>query len=64
MNGIKGKKSAGLQWNILLDAVVTIIEYNKITIYHAIYIKVFYDVTVLYLIVSADDVLNTSNNDT
>ena len=64
MNGIQGTKPAGQQWNILLDAVVTILKYKKITIYHAIYIKVFTDVTVSYLTVSTDDVLNTTNNET
>ena len=43
MNGIQGTKPAGQQWNRLLDAVVVILKYNKITIYHAIYIKVFSD---------------------
>ena len=60
----KEKKPAGRQWNIILDAVVTIIKYNKRTIYHAIYIKVFTDVTVFYLTVSTDGVLNTTNNKT
>ena len=63
MNGIQGKKPAGRQWNILLDAVVTILKYNKSTIDHAIYIKVFTDVAVSYLTVSTDDVLNTNNNE-
>ena len=63
MNGIQGTNPAGIQWNRLLDAVVTIIEYKKITIDHAIYIKVFDDGTVSYLTVSTDDVLNTTNNE-
>ena len=42
-NGIMGTKPAGIQWNYLLDEVVTILKYNKITIDHAIYIKVFSD---------------------
>ena len=46
MNGIHGKKPAGIQWDRLLDAVVTIIKYKKSTIDHAIYIKVFDDGTV------------------
>ena len=33
-------------------------------IYHTIYIKVLSDVTVSYLIVSTDDVINTTNNET
>ena len=43
MNGIKGTNPAGIQLNPLLDEVVTILKYNKITIDHAIYIKVFSD---------------------
>ena len=43
--------------------MVTIIEYKKSTIDHAIYIKVFYDGTVSYLTVSTDDFLNTTNNE-
>ena len=62
MNGIQGTKPAGRQWNILLDAVVTIIKYKKSTIDHAIYIKVFTDGTVFYLTVSTNDVINTTNN--
>ena len=62
MNGIQGINPAGRQWNRLLAAVVTILEYKKSTIYHAIYIKVFSDVTVSYLTVFTDDVLNTTNN--
>ena len=63
MNGIQGTKPAGRHWNRLLDAVVTIIEYKKSTIDHAIYIKVFSDGTVSYLTVSTYDVLNTINNE-
>ena len=40
MNVIQGTKPAGRQCNRLLDAVVTIFEYKKSTIDHAIYIKV------------------------
>ena len=36
MNGIQGTKPSGRQWNRLLDAVVTIIKYNKSTIDHDI----------------------------
>ena len=64
MNGIRGTKPDGIQWNRLLDSVVTIIKYKKNTIYHAIYIKVLTDGTVSYLTVSTDDVLNTTNNET
>ena len=56
MNGIQGTNPAGRQWNRLLDTVVTILEYKKIIIDHAIYIKVFTDDTVSYLTVSTDDV--------
>ena len=62
MNGIQVTKPAGRQWNRLLDSVVTILEYKKSTIDHAIYIKVFDDGTVSYLTVSTDDVLNNTNN--
>ena len=64
MNIIQGTKPSGQQFNILLDVVVTTLKYKKITIYHAIYIKVFSDGTVSYLTVSTDDVLNTTNNET
>ena len=63
MNLIQGKNPSGRQWNILLDAVVTIIKYKKITIDHTIYIKVFTYGTVSYLTVSTDDVINTTNNE-
>ena len=63
MNGIQGKKPDGIQCNRLLDAVVTIIEYKKSTIDHAISINFFADGTVSYLTVSTDDFLNTNNND-
>ena len=64
MNGIQGTKPTGRQCNRLLDEVVTIIKYNKITIYHTIYITVFTDGTASYLTVSNDDALNTTNNET
>ena len=64
MNGIQGTKPARIQWNRLLDALVTIIKYKKITIDHAIYIKVFSYGTVSYLKFYTDDVLNTNNNET
>ena len=63
MNGIQGTKPAGIQWNRLLDAVVTFLKYKKSTIDHAIYIRVITDDTVSYLTVSTDDVLNTTNNE-
>ena len=64
MNSIQGKKLSGQQWNRLLDAVVTILKYKKITIDNAIYIKGFPDGTVSYLIFSTDDICNTNNNET
>ena len=63
MNGIQGTKPSIRQWNRLLDSVVTILSYNKITIDHSIYIKVFADGTVSYLTVPTDDFLNTNNNE-
>ena len=64
MNLIQGTKPAGRQYNRLLDTVVPILKYEKITIYHDIYIKVFTFGTLSYLKVSTDDVLNTTNNET
>ena len=64
MNGIQGEKTYGLQWNRLLDSVVTIIKYKKITMHHDIYIKVFFDGTVSYPTVSTGDILNTTSNET
>ena len=63
MNGIQGTNPDGRQWNRILDAVVTIINYKKSTIDHAIYIKVFADGTMSYLTVSTNDVLNNTNNE-
>ena len=64
MNGIQGTKPPGRTCNRLLDAVVKIIKYKKITIDHAIYTKAFSDGTVSYLTVSTDDVIKTNNNET
>ena len=64
MNGIQGKTPAGQQCNKLLDAVVTILKYNKNTIDHAIYINVSSDFTVSYPMVFTYDVLNAINNET
>ena len=61
---IKGTKPAGRQWNQLLDAVATMIRYNKITFDHDIYIKILDDGTGSYLTVSTDNVLNSTNNTT
>ena len=63
MNVIQGKKPAEQQWNRLLDAVVAILKYKKITIYHAVYIKVFSDGTVSYLKVSTDDIISNTYNE-
>ena len=64
MNGIQGTKTFGKKWNQLHDAVVKMMKYKKSTIYHAVYIKVLFDVTVYYFMVYTDDVLNTTNNET
>ena len=58
------KKPPGRQRNRLLDAVVTITKYKRITIYHYIYIKVLYNGTVSYLNFFTGDVINTTNNET
>ena len=63
MNGNQGTKPAGRKLNRLLDAVVTILEYKKSTIDHAIYIKGFDDGTVPYRKSSIDDIINTNNNE-
>ena len=41
-----------------------ILKYKKIAIDHTIYIKVFSGIKLSYLTVSADDVINTTNNET
>ena len=64
MNEIQVTKPAGRQWNILLDAAVTILKYKKSTIDHAIYTKVFTDGIVYYITVSTDDVIDTNTNET
>ena len=60
MNVVQLTKPAVQKWNRLLDSVVTIIKYKKITIDHAIYIKVLSDLKISYLTVSTDDVINTT----
>ena len=52
------------QWNIILDAVVTILKYKKITIDHSIYINIISNVTKFYFMVYNDDAINTTNNET
>ena len=64
MNVLQGTKPSGRQCNRLLDAVVKIIKYNRITIDHAIYIKFFSDVTVPYLTFSTNDFLDITNDET
>ena len=64
MDGIQATKPSGIKYNTLLDAVVTIITYKKITIDQDIYIKVFTDGIVSYLTVFTDDVFNTTTNET
>ena len=56
-------KDVRFQCNRLLDAVVKNIYHKIISIYHAIYVNLFYNVTVSYLSVSVYDVLNTIYND-
>ena len=53
-----------LQRNRILDAVVTILKYNKSTIDHNIFIKFLYDGTVSNITVSSDNVINTNDNET
>ena len=62
MNVTKATKLDGRQWNLPLDAVVTILKHKKIRIDHDIYIKVFSDGTVSYITVSTDDVINNNND--
>ena len=64
MNGIEGGNHPGKHLIWIIDKVVTIAKYKKITIYHAIYIKVFYGGTLSCLTVSTDGYLNTTNNET
>ena len=64
MSVIQGIKPSGRQQNKSLDIVITIIKHNKSTIDHAIYIKVFSELRVSYLMVYTDDVLDTTNNKT
>ena len=64
MNGIQGGGIDWWKWNILHDTLVTMIKYNENTIEHSVYIKVFTDVTVSYITVSTDDVLDTTNKET
>ena len=59
MNGIQGTKPTGRKLNRLLDAVVIITKYKKNRIDHDIYIKFFTNVTLSYITVYIDDVLNT-----
>ena len=63
MNGIQGTTPTGGQCNQLLNAVVKMIKYKKITINHAIYIKVLSFGILSYLKVSIGDIINTTNHD-
>ena len=58
------EKPYGIQCNRLLDAVVAILKYKKITMDHAIYSKVFNYGKMSCITVSTYDVLNTTNNET
>ena len=62
MNGIQETKPAVQQFHSLFGVLVTILKYRKRKIDHTIYIKVFYLGTFPYLIVSTDDIINTTNN--
>ena len=46
------------------NEVVTILKYNKTTIYHAIYINVLYGGTISCLTVSTNYIINNTNNKT
>ena len=58
----QGGKPAVLKYNRLNGSVVKIPKYKNITIYHAIYIKLFSDGNFSYLTVYTYDVLSTTNN--
>ena len=64
MSGIQGTKPSRLQWNRLLDVVVTVLKYKKTKIDHYVYIKVFSGGTVSYIKFYTDDVLNTTTHET
>ena len=63
MHVIQVTKPSERQWNTLLDSVVTILKYKKVIIDHYIRIKVFSTVTVSYIKVSTDDVINTTDKE-
>ena len=63
MNRTQGTKPTGRHCNRILNAVVKIFKYKKSTIGYAVYIKVLSDVTVSYITVSTNDVLNNTNNE-
>ena len=64
MNVIQETKPPGLQYNQLLDAVVTMMKYEKSTISHDIYINVFSNGIVSYVSFNINGVLNNTNNET
>ena len=62
MDVIQVTKPDGWKIKQILDILVTVLRYNEIIIYHAIYnINLFYYGTVSHLTVSTDYVLNTNN---
>ena len=64
MNEIQGTNIERRQWNKILNALLTLLKHQKITIDHAIYIEVFYDGNSYYLRVTTDDFLNDTNTET
>ena len=56
MNGIQGNKPEGRKWNRIIHAAVKIVDYNKSTLERGIYVKIYYNSTVSYLVVLTDDV--------
>ena len=64
MNVIQETKPPGLQYNQLLDAVVTMMKYENSTTSHDIYINVFSNGIVSYVSFNINGVLNNTNNET
>ena len=61
MHGIQSNKPSDIQCKIILYALVKLISYKRSTIYHAMYVKIFYHGKVSYITVSMVDVFNTTN---
>ena len=61
INRMQVTKSTGQQLNRLLYDVVKILAYNKVTINHDIYVKLFFIGVVSYLTVSTNGVFSTNN---